>query len=239
MIPEAVLFDLDDTILSDDIVSEEAWREACQEICGELFPHVNRVRTAFWSDPVNLREGTRNLFKSRLTIVRAALLEMSIEDEKLALQVVNAYQDAKWDLLRLYPNAEKTIAGLKRKGIKLALLTNGDAEGQRAKVRKFGLEEHFPVCLVEGELGYGKPDARVFQLALDKLRVEAPHAWMVGDRLEFDVAGAQSLGIFSVWSDYGRRGLPSGSKIVPDAIIHDISELLTLVEAEKGWEKIH
>ena len=241
MIPEAILFDLDDTILSDDVVSEEAWKEACDRFAekvkacgsGELFDRINAVRMAFWSDPMNLREGTRNLYKSRLTIVKTAFRELGIENEAFARQIVTLYQNAKWGLLRLYPNAEETIMALKRKGIKLALLTNGEAESQRAKVEKFALARHFPVCLIEGEIGYGKPDPRVFQMALDRLQVRPERTWMVGDRLEFDIAGAQSLGIFAIWSDYTSRGLPVSSEIVPNGIIHDISELLTLVERKE------
>ena len=62
MYPEAILFDMDDTILSDDIVSEEAWKEACDGFAekvraygsGELFAHINTVRTAFWSETENI-----------------------------------------------------------------------------------------------------------------------------------------------------------------------------------------
>jgi FMN phosphatase YigB (HAD superfamily) len=51
---------------------------------------------------------------------------------------------------------------------------------------------------------------------------------MVGDDLQRDIAGAQKLGIYSIWCDYGRNGLPEGSRVKPDKIINNIAELLSL-----------
>jgi len=245
MYPEAVLFDLDDTILSDDVASEEAWNETCRRFaagvkgCGpeELFEHVNRVRTAYWSDPDNLRSRAmgRELFQSRLTIVRTALRELGVQDDGLAAAIVDTYREVKTGLLRFCPNATETIAGLTQRGIKLGLLTNGDAEGQRVKIRRFDLDRYFPVCLVEGELGFGKPDPRIYRLAIERLGTEAQRTWMVGDRLEFDIAGAKAAGMFGILAVYGRDESRRPSGVKPDAVIRDISELLMMVD--KGNSK--
>jgi putative hydrolase of the HAD superfamily len=236
-IPRAILFDLDDTILSDDAVSEEAWRETCEILAdrvkpttgSELFSAINTERIIFWNDPVNLRDGAwRNLYQSRLTIVKKALTNLGRLDDAISHEIVDTYNDFKSRLVRLLPNAEHTLNTLKERGIKLALLTNGEAESQRAKVEKLGLQDYFPVCLIEGELGFGKPDPRIFQLALDNMHAKPSEAWMLGDRLEFDIIGAQNMGIKGIWCDYQRKGLPADSKVMPDVIIHDISELLNL-----------
>lgn len=236
-VPQAILFDLDDTILSDDTVSEEAWHETCNIFADrvkpssgkELFSAINKERITFWDNPVNLREGAwRNLYRSRLTIVKTALFGLGLEDVSLANDIVITYHNLKAKLVKLFPNAERTLKELRARGIKLALLTNGEAENQRAKVEKLGLATFFPVCLIEGELGFGKPDPKIYQLALDSVNAQAAHTWMLGDRLEFDIIGAQNVGIKGIWCDYQKKGLPSDSKVVPDAIIHDIAELINL-----------
>lgn len=240
-IPRAILFDLDDTILSDDAVSEESWRVTCETFAdrvkpatgSELFSAINTERIIFWNDPVNLRAGAwRNLYQSRLTIVKKALSNLGKSDDKLSADIVDTYNDLKSRLVRLLPNAEDTLNTLKERGIKLALLTNGEAESQRAKVEKLGLGAYFPVCLIEGELGFGKPDPRIFQLALDNMDAKPSEAWMLGDRLEFDIIGAQNMGITGIWCDYQKKGLPTDSTVVPDGIIHDISELINLLPDE-------
>ena len=41
------------------------------------------------------------------------------------------------------------------------------------------------------------------------------------------IAGPQRLGIHGIWNDYRRRGLPEGSPVVPDRIIHSLGELVS------------
>jgi putative hydrolase of the HAD superfamily len=111
-------------------------------------------------------------------------------------------------------------------GIRLALITNGNADLQRRKINRFGLEPYFDYILVEGEFGVGKPDARVYQHVLEQLKVKPNQAWMIGDNLEWDVVAPQRLGIFGVWNDFARKGLPESSTVQPDRIIHTITELV-------------
>ena len=80
-------------------------------------------------------------------------------------------------------------------------MTNGGAEQQRSKIKRFGLEEIFDVILVEGESGFGKPDSQVYAMALDSLKLEPNTVWSVGDNLEWDVWGPQQLGIYGIWND--------------------------------------
>jgi len=100
------------------------------------------------------------------------------------------------------------------KKVKLALLTNGAGESQRVKSIDLDLPA-FPICLIEGELGYGKPTGRFLKWPWKKLSVRPEQAWMVGDDLARDIAGAQDAGIFSIWHDYGKTGLPEDSKVKP------------------------
>ena len=76
-------------------------------------------------------------------------------------------------------------------------------------------------------MGFGKPDPRVYKTALNELQVKSKQVWMVGNDLYFDIAGAQRSGIYTVWCDYGKKGLPEGSKVKPDRIINNLAELLT------------
>ena len=79
---------------------------------------------------------------------------------------------------------------------------------------------------IEGEHGFGKPEERAYRHALDALGVTARDTWMVGDNLEWEVAAPQHLGIFAIWKDLLGDGLPAGTPIRPDRIIHSLTELL-------------
>ena len=115
---------------------------------------------------------------------------------------------------------------LQKRGTRLALLTNGEAREQRSKIERTGIQKFFNCCFVEGELGHGKPDRKIFELALNRLQVEPLQAWMIGDDLHNDIKGAQQSGIFAVWCDYKHQGLPVASAVKPDRSIHNLIELL-------------
>jgi putative hydrolase of the HAD superfamily len=63
----------------------------------------------------------------------------------------------------LFPQAEETLQYLRDHQVALALITNGAAQKQRQKVQRFRLERFFTtILMIEGELGYGKPESGVW-----------------------------------------------------------------------------
>ncbi len=89
--------------------------------------------------------------------------------------------------------------------MRLALITNGAAEPQRAKVIRFALEHRFDHIQIEGEHGFGKPEERAYTHAMAALGVGPRETWMVGDNLEWEVVAPQRLGIHAIWHDGYRR----------------------------------
>jgi len=110
--------------------------------------------------------------------------------------------------------------------VRLALITNGPALGQRAKLERFGLAHFFEHILIEGEFGAGKPDERVYRHMLDQLCVSCDAIWSIGDDLERDIAAPQRLGLTAIWVDAASRGLPTDCAVSPDHIITGLRDLL-------------
>ena len=71
----------------------------------------------------------------------------------------------------MFPGAHDAIDALKARGVKLALVTNGAAGTQRAKVERFALTHRFDHIQIEGEHGFGKPDERAYLHAMQALGV--------------------------------------------------------------------
>ena len=232
-VPPAMLLDLDDTILDDSGNVGSCWRDACIDHRSQLgavdpvrlYHAVERTREWFWSDPDRHREGRLDLDVARREVARASLAHLGIEDAGLAASIADNYRTRRDRGIQPFPGAMETVRWLRESGCKMALLTNGSAVGQRSKVTRFKLEELFDAVLIEGELGYGKPDARVYQLALDKLGVRADETSMVGDSLECDVGGPQQIGIQGIWIDVRGEGLPLQYNIHPNRIIRKLSDL--------------
>jgi putative hydrolase of the HAD superfamily len=128
--------------------------------------------------------------------------------------------------LSVFPGAHETLDRLKQLGVQLALVTNGAAEPQRAKVIRFALEQRFDHIQIEGEHGFGKPEERAYRHALEALGVGPRETWMVGDNLEWEIAAPQRLGIYGIWYDGYGTGLPLDCGIQPDRVIRSLPELL-------------
>ena len=236
--PSAVLLDLDDTILDDSSLIHDSWREACAAQANRLAPldAANVVETIratskwFWDDPDRHREGRLQLDAARREVVRLALRELAIDDAELAACIGDAYSHRRDVGMAPLPDAIDTVRWLRESGRRLALLTNGAAVAQRRKITRFDLTHLFDAILVEGELGFDKPDNRVYERALRALDVKPSDAWMVGDNLEWDVAAPQRMGLAAVWIDTQGRGLPPGSAVTPDYIVRSLAGLRSLLE---------
>jgi putative hydrolase of the HAD superfamily len=136
----------------------------------------------------------------------------------------NAFRE---DQMHLFDGAHHVVDTFRARGVLLALITNGAAVPQRAKVTRFDLTHRFHHIQIEGEHGFGKPEERAYRHALAALGVEASDTWMVGDNLEWEVVAPQRLGIHAIWHDVVGEGLPQGSPIRPDRIIRSLPELLS------------
>ncbi|MDR2063653.1 MAG: HAD family phosphatase [Candidatus Nomurabacteria bacterium] len=77
-----------------------------------------------------------------------------------------------------------------------AILSNASSS-LRHKLDEFGLQPLFDKIVVSGEVGVRKPDPKIFQVALDLLRVQPSEAIFIDDKLE-NVLAAEGLGIMSV-----------------------------------------
>ena len=237
-LPAAILFDLDDTIIRAYAKPIEAWgrllscyREALEG--GVPGAGVEAVRDAilasanvFWKDPAEAARWRLDIGGARRLVVQGGFARLGYRDDDLAAQIADAFTEMRRAEYTLYPDAHDTLAALRRTGVRLALVTNGRGELQRAKIERFDLARHFDHIQIEGEFGRGKPEPGVYHHALGKLGCAAREAWMVGDNLDWEVATPQRLGLRGIWYDPDGDGLPVGSGARPDRVITRLADLL-------------
>ncbi len=232
-LPPAIIFDMDDTILSDDKAAEKCWRQVCNDMWHriqsgtpeEFLDDITAIRRWYWADPERIRRSSLNLALARRELLSMAFEKHGIDDDNLLEEMSAVYQKLKAATIEVIPGALDTLRSLGNGGIRLGLITNGDAEAQRDKVRKAGLEPLFDSTLVAGEFGVAKPDPQIFLHTLERLQVEPHEAWMVGDNLYADIGGAQAVGIRGVWVDWRGNGLPDNTPAIPYRTIQSIVEL--------------
>lgn len=233
--PDVILFDLDDTLISFDGVSDIAWDKCCGDFVEtygtpfskeDLLKVLQVKRKWYWSDPQRHKIGRENIKQARRDIVSLTLTDLDMKKPDLINKLADTYSYYQNELICLHPNTLKTLNLFNNAGVRMGLITNGTSEGQREKLRRFLLTDYFEIILIDQELGFGKPDVRVYHHALELLHVRPQDVWMVGDNLVWDIQAPQSCGIYSIWYDYKKTGLPKDTIIIPDKIIADISELI-------------
>ena len=233
-LPRAILFDLDDTILTYTAKVDSCWRTVCNRFAVEvpgltpdrLLAEIDRVRDWYWSDPERHRRGRLDLERARQELVGIALQALGADRPDLARRIVQDFSALRDETLRPVPGALEMLRRLRRLGVRLALVSNGSGAAQRSKIDRFGLAPLFDAIVIEGEFGAGKPDERVYLYACEQLGVAPAEAWMIGDRLDWDVEAPQRLGILAIWVDKAGQGLPPSSPVRPDRIIRSVAELL-------------
>jgi len=123
------------------------------------------------------------------------------------------------------PEVLATLEELRRAGYRMGLVSNISLRPDlmRADLERMGLAQYLDATVFSSEVGVRKPDPRIFQEALDRLRVEPPETVFVGDRLYDDVSGAQAVGMRSVLTRQFRQ--EDDPEYAPDAMIEHLSEL--------------
>lgn len=229
---KALLLDLDDTLLDYSGGVDASWAEACVACCGScdvdparLIAALAPTRRWFWDDPERHRTERIDMLRAWTRIVTHALERIGVTNDALADTIARDFAARRRERMQLFPEAVECLEAFRRAGLPLGLVTNGDARQQRYKIERWDLAKYFDVMVIEGEFGAGKPDEVVYRHALAKLGVAAADACMVGDNLEFDVEGAQRLGLRGLWIDREGRGLPAGSGVRPWRIIRSLAEI--------------
>jgi putative hydrolase of the HAD superfamily len=106
-----------------------------------------------------------------------------------------------------YEDTCPALDGLKRRGFRLALVSNSPwgspASLWREEVRRLGLDPFLDATIFCGDVGWRKPARQIFEFALEKLRVSRQECVFVGDDPRWDLAGAQAIGMEAILIDRG------------------------------------
>jgi putative hydrolase of the HAD superfamily len=93
---------------------------------------------------------------------------------------------------------------------RFGVITNGQTEQQIDKLVRTGLKSRFEVIVVSSEVGFAKPDPRIFAEACRRAGESSELCWHVGDRLDKDPLPAIAAGLSGIWlnRDLKKRGDP-------------------------------
>ena len=146
-----------------------------------------------------------------------------LNDPELRKDLMEAYLK-----LDCYPEVSKALSILKSRGFKLAILSNGTPAMLEAAVKNSGIEDLIEKNFSVEEVGIFKPDPRVYQIAVDGLKIK-PEEIVFQSSNAWDASGAAAFGFKVAWVNrFGQseERLPGR----PDIEIQDLMELPELLE---------
>lgn len=227
---DTLFLDLDDTILVLDGVSAQSWTDVCERYAlragvsaHALYAEINAVSHLYWADPERHRAGRLRLDQTRKDLVRQAFVNLRCGDMETADCLASDFISLREERIVPFEGAMEALAILSSK-FPLVLITNGESHKQRAKIDRFSLAGYFTHILVEEEVGFGKPDVRIFEHACRLTGAAPSRTAMIGDNLVWDVEAPMKTGIYGIWHDVKGSGVPADSAIVPDLIIRSLKD---------------
>ena len=228
----SIVFDLDSTLL-DNSSYQDTLAEICRQV-SELHPGVEprqlqQANLTIWTSNKNrymteLWDGTKDTFSLGEEVWELTLAQCGIQSRSIAREAARIHDATEAGHIRLYADARSAVQILQQAGIRMALVTNGPSQLQRRKIEILGIAPWFEAVLVSAEVGHSKPEPEIYMLALESLNADPKDAWFVGDNLYTDIAGANNVGMPSVWVNRTGEPLP------PDAPVptHEVRTLAPL-----------
>ena len=204
---KALVFDLDDTLVVEEASAEAAFLETCE-----------LAKLQYGVDPralhATVRETCRDLWH-----------------KSPARELADTFRRNRRKRHIVYDDGVPALEILSRI-YRLGLLTNGASDLQREKIDGSGIGKHFREIVISGDLGFGKPDPRIFRIMLNRLGAEPEETIMIGNSQRSDIGGARSVGMRTVWVN--RDGSVRNDTIVPDMEVENLGPLIQAFQPGAG-----
>ena len=158
-------------------------------------------------------------------------------DNKFLAAGIVAYRRAREANLMVYPNVNRTLMALAKRGIKLAVVSDAPSREAWMRIYYLNLYHFFDVVVTFDDSGERKPSSKPFELALSSMDLEAEKTIMIGDwnaKVEsvWAFVGAQQIGMKTAFAQYGDT---FGTKVSgADWDLNDIYELVSIIDKLNG-----
>ena len=211
---DCVLFDHDDTLLPTFALRARVLREAAREV-------LDRELDA---------EGFLGASQGRNLEQMSG--DITAGDMDLAAELVAAYRqryyEANREGLTPYAGIAELLATLRKRGIRVGVVTSKLATGARDELLRTGLSVHIEHLTGAEDVVQHKPAAEPLLRATTALHVEPARTLMVGDT-SADILGARAAGTFGGAALWGAREPDSLRALNPDHLLREPADILQLI----------
>lgn len=129
-------------------------------------------------------------------------------------------------------NAKEALDELNRMGIKTAVISNLDFNGDllRGTLNELFPNNQFQFVIASSDYGIRKPNHYIFDAGIAKSGFDAKDIWYVGDKIPVDVEGSRGVGMIPVLFKCPRNhyeDIPAGLRVM-----NDFMDLVALINME-------
>ncbi|HEV2145784.1 MAG TPA: HAD-IA family hydrolase [Longimicrobiaceae bacterium] len=208
----AVLYDFDGTLADTTELIMRSYRHTMRTHLGQVPPDEE------WLSGFGMTLETQ--------IARFA---RSATEAEAMLHSYREYQRAHHDrMVAPFPDTLATVDELRRRGIRLAIVTSKHRESALRGMNLCGIVDHFPVIVSPEDVAQPKPHPEPVLRALERLGVAAGEALFVGDS-PHDMAAGRAAGTRTagaLWGPFPREAL---ERERPDWMLAAPGEVLVVV----------
>lgn len=198
---KAIIFDLDNTICNSSQIVRQILDDSYRDFA-KFFPHVSKEKFMSAND-----EGVKYLLDNpKIPIYSAEIRIWYYILERLDLKfkpsVIYKLHDGLLSKeiknITLFEGIRKLFLFLKRRGVKIAILSNGSFVSKVRKLRKLKID-HYIDYLVSSDLAMAdKPSADSFRYILAKMGLRPSEVVYIGDHIDIDIKPAEKLGMQTI-----------------------------------------
>lgn len=228
---KAVLFDIDDTLLSFDGYVREAMKSGFARfgLCeyeDYMLGVFHKTNSGLWHSLERGELSFEELIKIRWNMIFANLgiSADGVEFEKY-------FREYLFDSAIVIDGAEELLEHLNGRYI-LCAASNGPYGQQVNRLEKSGLSKYFSHLFISGEIGHQKPSAEFFETCLTRINAQgegiSPEEMMiVGDSLTSDMAGGLGFGMQTCLYNPKHSPIPDETRI--DFVVYDLREIKNIL----------
>lgn len=117
----------------------------------------------------------------------------------LGVNAAQLFRILSLDYIKLYPKVLDALAFLRKKGLRLWLLSNAQRIFTAYELRHLGLGEQLDGIYISSDYGCRKPDVRFYRALLQEQGLDPAKCLMIGNDRQTDIAGAKAAGLATLY----------------------------------------
>ena len=187
-----LFFDLDDTLISrrkaflrysEDFISEYSGICNSRESCNQIIEYMIKCDDSGKTD--------------RYTFFSALRKYFNLSTEQIML-FADSWPSVFPDYAVVNSETNDVLSYLKNR-YQLGLITNGLTISQKRKIETAGIGDYFNTIIISEEIGFSKPDPKIFLYSCRMLNASPLDSAYIGDNYLLDICGAKNVGMKSIW----------------------------------------